>query len=180
MPRTSFTTLATSAVSAETNRRGPTMTTTTTNTSTRLRALAEGQRVKVVISNEIVINALGTVDRVRRDGGAWVTLDKRSVEGVHPFDADDETRATNVLAYPEDCEPATTGRAAGTRSERRRNKMIAQEAKVVTLDMFGKDHWSTFGYLTTIAIDGHPDRRKMRCDPKRHPLLANEASQHFP
>lgn len=52
------------------------------------------------------IDAHGTVWRLRRqDYGAWIKLDERHPTDVHPFPADDD-RANNILAYPEDCEPA--------------------------------------------------------------------------
>lgn len=48
----------------------------------------------------------GTVVRMRRcDDGAWIALDTRlgaPLDRVHPFPADD-SRATHVLAFPEDC-----------------------------------------------------------------------------
>lgn len=47
---------------------------------------------------------LGTVVRMRRgDEGAWIALDERGPDAIHPFPADDH-RACHVLAYPEDCE----------------------------------------------------------------------------
>ena len=40
---------------------------------------------------------------------------------------------------------------------------------------FGKDHWSTFAYIETRTVDhqGTIEHDHMRCDPDRHPLLAN-------
>lgn len=39
---------------------------------------------------------------------------------------------------------------------------------------FGRDHWSTFAYIETLCVDGVAiDRRRMRCNPKRHPELAH-------
>jgi len=40
---------------------------------------------------------------------------------------------------------------------------------------FGRDHWSTFGYVETLCVDkdGLPDIRRMRCNPKTHPGLAH-------
>lgn len=40
---------------------------------------------------------------------------------------------------------------------------------------FGRDHWSTFAYVETLCVDkdGIPDRRRMRCHPQRHALLAH-------
>lgn len=50
------------------------------------------------------VDTPGTVERLRRaDDGAWIALDRRLAEGIHPFPADD-SRATHVLAYPEDCD----------------------------------------------------------------------------
>lgn len=50
----------------------------------------------------------GTVRRIRtNDGGAWVHMDDRlggEYEKLHPFPANDPTRATSVLTYPEYCE----------------------------------------------------------------------------
>lgn len=52
------------------------------------------------------INAHGIICRLRRlDEGAWIKLDERHPTASHPFPADDH-RANNILAYPEDCEPA--------------------------------------------------------------------------
>jgi hypothetical protein len=50
---------------------------------------------------------IGTVKRIRSDGGAWVHLDARlegELEKLHPFPSSDETRITSVLTYPEYCE----------------------------------------------------------------------------
>ena len=48
-------------------------------------------------------------------------------------------------------------------------------------DRWGKDHWSLFGYVEAICVDGRKveglgrvgeiDRRRVRCNPARHPLL---------
>lgn len=42
---------------------------------------------------------------------------------------------------------------------------------------FGRDHWSTFGYMECRAVDdgGRIERRHMRADPERHPGLAHIA-----
>jgi hypothetical protein len=55
----------------------------------------------------------GVVTRLRRaDNGAWVALDKREPDSnVHPFPADDATRSTHVLAFPEYC--AELGKVGG-------------------------------------------------------------------
>lgn len=46
----------------------------------------------------------------------------------------------------------------------------------VPMKSWAKDHWSTFAYLETIAVEsggkGMPDLRRMRCDIDRHPGLA--------
>ena len=44
----------------------------------------------------------------------------------------------------------------------------------VPLSQFGRDHWSTFGYLGSAVVGrgGEVDPRRMRADPKRHPALA--------
>jgi hypothetical protein len=145
-----------------------------------MRSLTRGQRVKVVTAvrtdgvTPITLNAFGEVARVRTDGGAWVALDKRSHEPVHHFDATD-SRGRNVLAYPTGCELATEPSGGGTRPQRRKNKRMAGEPEAVTVDMFGRDHWSTFGYLATRVLDhgGRPDNRHMRCDRNRHPFFAH-------
>ena len=75
-----------------------------------MKRFGNGQRVlvKAVEEDRIPIPpTLGTVRRLRMaDAGAWVALDSRLEDKFHPFPADDETRSTHVLAYPEDCEPA--------------------------------------------------------------------------
>lgn len=135
----------------------------------KLSTLSTGQRVKVCKNADgIPLNALGTVTRVRTDGGAWVALDKRSkVSAVHPF-APEDPRGNNVLAYPDDCEPA---------QENRKQRRAAQKPGWPEFDVddFGRDHWSTFGYLATRCIDhkGIPDKPHMRTNAKRHPLLDN-------
>src|SRR4051794_4502364 len=44
----------------------------------------------------------------------------------------------------------------------------------VPMNMFGKDHWSTFAYIETCAVDhkGLLDVERMRIDSVRHPMLA--------
>lgn len=137
-------------------------------------SFSTGQRVVVARDNNgIALNAPGTVKRIRSDGVAWVALDRRSrVEKVHPFPADDD-RGTHVLAYPEDCEPATK-----SHRERRAAKADAvRTAAIAAVDMaaFGKDHWSTFAYVETLCVDGNgtPDNRRMRCIDARHPLYGH-------
>jgi hypothetical protein len=50
---------------------------------------------------------VGIVERVRRDGGAWIALDTREDKwvqcGVYPFPSGDP-RERHVLAFPEDCD----------------------------------------------------------------------------
>ncbi len=43
----------------------------------------------------------------------------------------------------------------------------------IPTEKFGKDHWSTFAYLETLAVDnkGRPDNHRMRCDLDRHPAM---------
>lgn len=44
-------------------------------------------------------------------------------------------------------------------------------------EMWGKDHFSTFGYIECRIVDndGIPDREHMRVDPELHPGLGNRA-----
>lgn len=46
---------------------------------------------------------------------------------------------------------------------------------MVNISQFGRDHWSTFGYLETRVVDhgGCPEKRHMRCDPRRHPVYTH-------
>lgn len=62
--------------------------------------------VKCEANRGLAVNATGTVARLRRaDDGAWIALDElHATPGVHPFPSDD-SRATHVLAFPEECEP---------------------------------------------------------------------------
>jgi len=48
----------------------------------------------------------------------------------------------------------------------------------VTIDKFGKDHWSLLAYIEIRCVDhkGVPDRRHFRCDAKLHPGLAHHIS----
>lgn len=46
----------------------------------------------------------------------------------------------------------------------------------VTVDRFGKDHWSLLAYVETLCVDslkgiGTIDHRRMRCNIKTHPAL---------
>lgn len=51
----------------------------------------------------------------------------------------------------------------------------------ISISDFGKDHWSTFAYIETVCVDNHgvPDRERMRCNPKIHPGLTNQANIMF-
>ncbi len=51
----------------------------------------------------------------------------------------------------------------------------------VEVSQWGKDHWTTFAYLEHRAVEknGAIDNERMRCDPKRHPGLANSANRMF-
>ena len=40
---------------------------------------------------------------LHRDASAWIEMDHRLADDLHPFPEDDE-RGTHVLAWPEDCE----------------------------------------------------------------------------
>jgi hypothetical protein len=46
---------------------------------------------------------------------------------------------------------------------------------MITMDRFGKDHWSTFAYIETRCVDykGVPDRAHMRCNENNHPGLCD-------
>lgn len=51
--------------------------------------------------------------------------------------------------------------------------MSTEKSGKITIDRFGKDHWSVFAYLETCAVDrnGVVGRDQMRCDSSRHPGL---------
>ena len=70
-----------------------------------MKRFKANQRVLVKVDdNERTINKLGTVARLRRgDEGAWINLDERSEHCPFP---EGDSRANNILAYPEDCEEA--------------------------------------------------------------------------
>lgn len=49
--------------------------------------------------------------------------------------------------------------------------------KTVPVPRFGKDHWSLLAYVETRCVDsatntGQLDPKRMRCNPKRHPMMA--------
>lgn len=48
----------------------------------------------------------------------------------------------------------------------------------VPMELWGKDHWSTFAYLETVCVDykGAIDKRRMRCSTRRHPGWALSSS----
>lgn len=52
----------------------------------------------------------------------------------------------------------------------------------VPIEMFGRDHWSTFGYIEVRCVDhdGEPAKRHMRCDSNRHPGHAHIAGEAPP
>ena len=46
----------------------------------------------------------------------------------------------------------------------------------ITPEKFGKDHWSTLAYAETCAVEGSClDKRRLRCNPNRHPMHNVEA-----
>lgn len=49
----------------------------------------------------------------------------------------------------------------------------------ISIEKFGRDHWSTFAYIETRIVDymGVLDKRHMRCDIDRHPFFAHEGSK---
>jgi|SRR5208282_6353935 len=54
----------------------------------------------------------GTVVRLlHRDESAWIELDSRSKQDVHPFPEDDGERARHVLAFPDHCSSVAKTRA---------------------------------------------------------------------
>ncbi len=52
--------------------------------------------------------------------------------------------------------------------------------KPIPMSEWGKDHYSTLGYIECRVVDhnGYPDKRHMRCDPSAHLLLTHEGSSH--
>jgi hypothetical protein len=56
------------------------------------------------------------------------------------------------------------------------------ESTTVSIEKFGRDHWSTFAYIETLCIDngGRPDNRRMRCDVKRHPQYGHDVAALMP
>ena len=157
------------------------MSAATSATGTRLRTLRNDQRVRVIENEDgHTVNASGVVARVCRDGSAWIAMDRRGNANVHPFPEDASNgRGTHVKAYPDGCEGDVE---LGNRKERRANLAEAQKAAAdadvppPTLATFGKDHWSTFGYIETRIVDykGQPAREHLRCIHGRHPMQAHQ------
>lgn len=52
----------------------------------------------------------------------------------------------------------------------------------ISIDRWGKDHWSTLAYIETRIVDhrGVPNREQMRCDPDIHPQFSNSGNASFP
>ena len=83
---------------------------------TAMTRLKLGQRVTVWACEAIPVGVLhlgrpqsGTVVRLRRcDCGAWVELDERADQCVHPFPPDDN-RGRHVLTFPVWCAPLEGG-----------------------------------------------------------------------
>jgi hypothetical protein len=50
---------------------------------------------------------------------------------------------------------------------------LRKKYKAVPVSKFGKDHWSTFGYIHSVVVGqgGVPDRDRMRVDADLHPGL---------
>jgi hypothetical protein len=51
---------------------------------------------------------------------------------------------------------------------------LATTTEITTIEpkRWGRDHWSLLGYIAT-CFDGEIDRRKLRCNENRHPMLAH-------
>ena len=79
-----------------------------------MRRFQNEQRVFVKLDHYgHAVNGWGKVARLRRgDHGAWIALDVRSEHC--PFPADDATRATHLLAYPDDCDPVAPVKPGAT------------------------------------------------------------------
>ena len=56
-----------------------------------------------------------------------------------------------------------------------------KEQEHIPIEQFGKDHWSTFIYVETRAVDhkGKLDNNHMRTDVDRHPMLLGESQKRF-
>jgi len=71
------------------------------------------------------------------------------------------------------------------------NKQDFCELEHIPMSKWGKDHWSTFAYLETLAVDGGkegwaiPNKARMRTNEIRHPHLvehffANQSGSKYP
>ena len=51
---------------------------------------------------------------------------------------------------------------------------LATTTEITTIEpkRWGREHWSLLGYIAT-CFDGEIDRRKLRCNENRHPMLAH-------
>ena len=58
--------------------------------------------------------------------------------------------------------------------------MSQTEVQHIPMNLWGKDHWSTFAYIECICVDnkGVPSLDRMRCDPDAHPGLTNRGNLH--
>lgn len=63
----------------------------------------------------------------------------------------------------------------------KRKAARARPAHAIPIDLFGKDHWSTFAYIETRCVDhkGEPDKNHMRTDPDLHPGLGGETQSRL-
>ncbi len=125
--------------------------------------LRQGQRVFVKTDeDDKPVHRDGTVTRICTDGErAWVTLDTKGAPGEE-----------RVRVYPSGCTVSESDNRAGRRAAARESA-----EPVSKVEVFGKDHWSTFGYLETRIVDhrGEPNRNHMRCHADRHPLMVGGA-----
>jgi hypothetical protein len=105
--------------------------------------------------HEIAVNKTGVITRICTDGAAWVALENHT--------------GPRVKAYPEDCELPED-----THKERRTAAREELKPLEIIPALFGRDHWTTLLYLEHCITDhqGEPEREKMRCSVKRHPMLA--------
>lgn len=58
--------------------------------------------------------------------------------------------------------------------------LILSKAAPIPVELFSKDHWSTFAYVESRCVDGKDglgtlECNRMRCNPSRHPLLSGGA-----
>ena len=57
--------------------------------------------------------------------------------------------------------------------------------KEISVQMFGKDHWSLLAYIEHCCVNSHDgvgtiDRRRMRCNASTHPMLTGPYSTDIP